>query len=420
MIERRSNPKRTGFRGLWKWFRWRALALAFVFACALLAFSMGAQPSARPDMIHEPLLARVYYSMSLFVLGGTDLGVPVHGSTAALSLAWFSYFAAPAITASALVEAVVRVLTPEIWRLYRLRGHIVIFGAEPLSVLFVRRLREQSPNAPVVLVETRSDNPTLDTLRDTHGVHVLVGDFADSDFLASLHLERAARVALLTEDDFSNLDTAAKIASLYPELHGRLVAHVADLRMAAVLEGTELSKHCEVFNTHQIAAAHMVDTRILEHFERTEPLDCVVLAGFGRFGQTVLRELHEKVAGRFDTVVIIDRLAARRAAEFEELVGFDDDYRRELIEGDLSDPRVWQRAAEHFTDRDPLFVLGSGDDPENLRMALWLARRFQKATIVVRCFHLSNFAKDVESDGRITGFGVSELVSQSMPERWFS
>jgi Trk K+ transport system NAD-binding subunit len=386
----------------------------------MVAFSMGAEPSARPDMIHEPLLARVYYSMSLFVLGGTDLGVPVRGSSAALSLAWFSYFAAPAITASALVEAIVRVLTPELWRLYRLHGHVVIFGADQLSVLFARRLRERNPKTPVLVVEKRADHANLDTLRDTQKVHVLVGDFTNTDFLATLHLERASRVALLTEDDFTNLDTAAKVVSLYPELHGRVVAHVADLRMAGVLEGTEVSKHCEIFNTHQIAAEHMVETTIVTHFERTTHLDSVVLAGFGRFGQTVLRELQHKEAGRFDTVVIIDRLAARRAAEFDELVGFADDYRRELIEGDLADPRVWGKAAEHFVDRAPLFVLGSGDDPENLRTALWLARRFEKATIVVRCFQLSSFARDVERDGRITGFGVSELVTQNMPERWFS
>ena len=415
-----STQRRRRLGGIWKWFRWRALALVFVFVCALVAFSIGAQPSARPDIAGEPMLARVYYAMSLFVLGGTDLGVPLKGSTFAVSLAWFSYFAAPAITATALVEAIVRVLTPELWRLYRLRGHFVVFGADQLTTLYLRRLRRQHPHVPVVVVESRTAHAEIDTLREAHGAHVAMGDVTDADFLATLHLERAARVALLSDDDFSNLDAAAKILSLVPELSKRIMVHVSDLRMASVLEGTAVSRHAEVFNTHQIAACHLVETRIVEHFERTDPLDCVVLAGFGRFSQTVLKELQEKEAGRFDTVVILDRMAERRAAEFDEQVGFAGDYQRHCIEGDLGDPRLWQRAAAHFDQREPLVVVGAGDDPENLRTALWVAQRFERASVVVRCYQLSAFAEDVAHNGRIYGFGVSELVSQSMPEHWFS
>ena len=65
-------------------------------------------------------------------------------------------------------------------------------------------------------------------------------------------------------------------------------------------------------------------------------------------------------------------------------------------------------------------VVGAGDDPENLRTALWVAQRFERASVVVRCYQLSAFAEDVAHNGRIYGFGVSELVSQSMPEHWFS
>ena len=67
------------------------------------------------------------------------------------------------------------------------------------------------------------------------------------------------------------------------------------------------------------------------------------MAGFGRFGQTILEELQSCAAEELDTVIIIDRDAHRRLLVADEQRKFSGDYRREGFEGDISNPVVWER-----------------------------------------------------------------------------
>ena len=49
---------------------------------------------------------------------------------------------------------------------------------------------------------------------------------------------------------------------------------------------------------------------MVPQFHETHARDVVVLAGFGRFGQTILEELQHSAIDEMDTVAIIDRDAA--------------------------------------------------------------------------------------------------------------
>ena len=87
----------------WRWFRWRSLMLVIVFACGLVAFLCGVGTTSRPAVVDSGILTKAYYTLGLFVLGGMDLGMPTGGPTAARTLLWFAYFAAPTITASPII-----------------------------------------------------------------------------------------------------------------------------------------------------------------------------------------------------------------------------------------------------------------------------------------------------------------------------
>jgi len=187
------------------------------------------------------------------------------------------------------------------------------------------------------------------------------------------------------------------------------------------MAGTRLARRCQIFNGHQIAASHLVQTSVLDHFRRTEPRDLVILAGFGRFGETILSELQSRAAGNFDHVVIIDVDAERRAMVFDEQIGFTDDYRRDILSGDLRDPALWRSLAERvdLVEAEPVFVLGSGVDRTNLRTALWLAQKYPKAFVMARSEARWSFAEEVSREVGIHTFSVAELVTQSMPIEWF-
>jgi Trk K+ transport system NAD-binding subunit len=269
-----------------------------------------------------------------------------------------------------------------------------------------------------VVIEPREDQVALEEAVDVHRAHVVHGDVTNGELLSNLRLDRAQRVVLLTGDDFANLEAAAKIRDIAPDISKTTIAHVSDLRfLRAIATGPV---HAQTFNVHQIAASHLVQEHLLAHFDRTEPLDLVVLAGFGRFGQTVLDELQKSARGKFHTVVIVDMEATRGAAVFETQIGFVDGYERVIMDRDLRDPLLWNELDDRFSlASQPVIVLGCGDGGVNLRTALTLSPRYPKATIIARSFQRSVFAEQMSSGSNLRAFSVAELVTQSMPREWF-
>ncbi|HWN71857.1 MAG TPA: NAD-binding protein [Haliangium sp.] len=395
---------------------WRGLILALVFGCGLGAFLLGAGASERPGLPGAGLFTKIYCTLALFVLGGVDLGMPQGGPPLAHGLLWFAYFAAPTVTAASLIEGILRALAPERWQLRRLRGHVVIAGAGGMGQLCLSRLRQRDRNLPIVVVELQQDHRAKVALR--HHAHVLIGDIRADSVLDLLRLEQAERVFLLTGDDFANLDAAAKILHRVPALAARTVVHVSDLHFLRVMHDTKVAKECAIFNSHDVAAAHLVHTELLAHFQRTELRDVVVLAGFGRFCQSVLATLQELAGDKFGRVVIMDLEAGSRAAVFAQQVGFKGFYERQIIDGDLRDPRTWE-AIQGLDVHEPVFILGCGDDGANLHTALWVKSAHPHAYVVARTFLHSSFADELGREGGFLVFSVADLVASSVPGAWF-
>jgi len=398
---------------------WRGPVALAVFAAGLTALRFGVGVTDRGGMPGADVMTHIYYTLGLFVLGGMDLGVPVGGPGWARGLLWLCYFAAPAITTTAVVEGVVRAIRSQGLFARVPRRHVVIAGAGKLAEIYLERLRATHRRKQVLLVELRPNEANVDLFEHRLDATVVTGDITHDAVLSSLNLDRAERVLLLTGDDFANLDAGARIRQLSPQTP--LVVHVSDIRMARLVAEGELLGDCEVFNSHHIAARHMVETKILAHFRETVPRDVVVLAGFGRFGQTVLSELQEQAAGAFETVIIVDRAAGKLAAEFEEQMGFAGTYTHHVIDGDVEDPEIWHRleAEIGFEHVVPVFVLGSGDDATNVRTAMWLTRRFPKAYVIARTFRESAFAESAARKLKFDIVSVAGLLRTSMPKRWF-
>lgn len=422
-------------RQFWDRFGWRGLLLVATFCCGYLGFVLDAEVSDRNHVVTDGLLTKVYYTLGLFVLGGLDLGTPSGGPVHAQVLLWIAYFMAPLITASAVIESVLKALRPQL-RLQRLRDHVVIGGCGRVAMLYLRRLREAHPHVPVVVVELSQDTPYWDEARDVHRAEVIHGDVASQSLLDRLRLRYASRVLLLTGNDFANLDAASKILATEPTLGPRIVVHVSDLRFMLGMSHTKVANSCETFNTHQIAASHLVETELLEHFESTVRRDRVVLAGFGRFGQTVLEQLQLRAGDGFEKVVILDTEASHMATVFDEQVGFREGYTRDVIDGDLRDPHVWRDIHERCALEDaqgdprersdaddtpvrPAFIVGSGSDGTNLRTAIWLSQRYPDALVIARSFRRSTFAEEVSLESGFKMVSVADLLTQCMPDRWF-
>lgn len=410
------SPARFGIsrRGAWL----RGVAPALVFCAGYLALASGATVSERE--IPAGPLPQIYYVISLFVLGGLDLGTPIAGPSWARTLLWAVYFAAPLVTASALLEIVWAIALPITYRLRRLRDHTVIVGAGRLTELYLQKLRDHSPRAPIVLVDRNPDNPRLQPLAAKYPMTVVLGDINDPVTLGLLRLAHARRVLILTGNDFTNLNAASFMLDNTPSLAGRIVLHVSNLRLLRSMDLAPTVRATAVFNMHEVAARHLIRQHLLERFAETAHHDTVVLAGFGRFGQSVLQALQELASGSFGQVIVVDVRGQEKMSGFNDRVGTTGAYALHATSGNILDCSVWAALDQRhdLTQKAPLIVVGADDDMVNLEAALWLRRRYGEAYIVARHFQRSPFSTQIADDCKIVLFSFADLVTEAIPVEW--
>ena len=413
-------PPLRGARSVWAPVAWRGAAIVAAFLCGWLALLAGVGVTER-DLGGAGMVERAYYVLGLFVMGGMDLGTPAGGPLYARVLLWTAYFAAPLITASALIEAGVRLISPLALKVRPYRDHVVLGGAGRLTMLYVSRLRAEQPRRTIVVVERNPSHPAIDELRDVHRAVVIIGDVTNDEVLGRLCVGRARRALFLTGDDFVNLDAAAKVLRLAPTMAGRIVVHVSDLGFMRETAESSVARDCEIFNGHESAAIILVREHLLARFQSTPTQDFVVLAGFGRFGQTVLHQLQERARGSFGEVLIVDEAATRKARAFEDRPGFGDDYHYRIVDGDMLDPEVWRGVGEaaRETGRDPVVILGSGNDGTNLHAAFLARKEHPTAYLIVRSFRASPFTEQIARETNLEAFDLAGLLQDGMPRNWF-
>ena len=401
-------------------FGWRWIAVGLIFALGLTAFANGVALTARPEVTSAPVPERVYYILGLFVVGGLDLGTPVGGPVWAQAILWIAFFGAPLLTASAVVEAVLRVLTPHQWLLRNLHDHVVIFGSGELTISYLRMLRRQNRNCRVVVVDTEFDSIREQELQQKYGVATVLGDLTLGFLRNQLRLQHAKRVLLLGENDFQAFEAATRVLESAPNLKFRVVIHCQNLRFMRTLLQTSLGRHCVIFNRYNMAGMAFVRRNLKEQFARTEGLDNVIIAGFGRFGQSVVEQLRLTQGNELAHVVIIDQDAERRMMVVEEQQQLPSNYERSVMRGDVANPEVWRRVAAKVDLEQPntVFILGTGSGRDNLRTALWLKQKYPDAHVFARSNGQSRFASSVADEKDITAFSINGLLEEMIPVRW--
>lgn len=401
---------------------WRWGAALGLFLLALGGLLLGVSLTERPDVISASLLTKAYYSLGLFVVGGLDIGMPTGGPLLGRAMLWIAYFGAPVLTASAVIDVVARIMSPQPWQLRRIRNHVVIVGTGPMTDSYLRVLRRRSPRRPVVVVDESIELIRRQELRQTFGVTVVTGDITHEFLIQALRLDGAHRVVLLGESDYQSYEAASRILGQHPHLQLKIVLRCHNLRFMRALQESAIARQCITFNSYHLAAAGLVHDHLIEHFHRTELQDVVVIAGFGRFGQTVLEELQSHAQGELSAVALIDGDATRRLLVAEEQRKIDGSYRKEVFEGDISHPDVWRKleASVDLSSGSPTVILGTGNIEENLRAALWIKGRFPNAFVFSRTTDASQLAVEVGTEHGINYFSIRQLVEEHIPEAWLN
>jgi Trk K+ transport system NAD-binding subunit len=399
---------------------WRSMGAIFFFCSAIAGFASGVSVSERPEVAGGNFLTMAYYSLSLFVVGGVDLGTPEGGPLWGRVLLWLSYFGSPILAAWTLIEALLRAFRPQSWQLQRMNNHVVVVGNSELAISYLRVLRRHNSRVKVVFACKQIEQVAADEIAESFDALVVIGDITHNYFLRQLRLHVAQRVFLLGNDSLRGYEAASLILEQLPDIGQRLIVHCGRLRFMRAMASTRVAKQCQTFNSYHMAAAGLVRNHLITHFHETKPKDAVVLAGFGRFGQTILEELQEWALDEIDAVVILDNDAHKRVLIADEQMEFDGSYRRELFEGDISHPEMWDRVQQsvRLDAEDCVVVLGTGSEEENLRTALWIRQKYPHAKVIARSSKESLFASEVGREHDIVAVSISELFEDSMPLDW--
>lgn len=403
-------------------FSWRTLGALFFFFSAIVGFELGVSVTERPDVVESSILTKAYFSLSLFVVGGVDLGTPEGGPLIGRALLWASYFGSPILAAWTLIATVLRAMAPQRWYLRRLKDHIVVVGDGELALITLRTLRQQNSKMPIVVVSSNPDPVVVDEFSQSFNATVVTGDITHRYFLKQLNLSRARKILLLDDNSLRSYEAASTLLRQFPGIGGRVVIHCENLRFMRAMENTNVAQQCQTFNTYHLAASGLVRSHLLHHFRETRAKDVVVLAGFGRFGQTVLEELQRCAIDELDTVIIMDIDAHRRVLIADEQMDFSGEYKRVLFEGDISHPEVWDRVEREakLQGDNTVFVLGTGREEENLRISLGLRQKYPGAMIISRSSKESLFATEVGQEHDILSVSITQLVEDNIPRSWIS
>ena len=145
----------------------------------------------------------------------------------------------------------------------------------------------------------------------------------------------------------------------------------------------------------------------------------VVLAGFGRFGQTILEHLNKEAAGELQRAILVDLEAGRKLRAFTSQVGGVDRPEVVTIDGEIEDPRTWERVDDALagTSVAPVFVVGTHDDRINLRVAMQLRREHARARIFVRCVYESAFSAELAQCLDFEVLAVEAMLREALREQ---
>jgi Trk K+ transport system NAD-binding subunit len=396
----------------------RIVAILLVFILALAAFAAGVVTSERPGLGNDPITVWIYYTAGLFVFGGLDLGTPMAGALAGRTALWIAYFLAPAITTSAVIEGLLRLVRPQWLKRRRLDDHMVIVGAGQVGMAYLEALRSVEPERPILLIDRSAGLATAEEAERRHGVEFLQGDAQRAATIESLQLERAHGAVVVTDSDLVNLEAAWAAHAEQPSIP--IAVHVADLTLLRPVERIAHEDRAPVgFNTHQIGASHLYRNHLARHFQETGYRDVVVLAGFGRFGQTILEVLLDEAADELEQVVIVDRAASSLFRQFEADISHDLE-RVNAVDQEVSDPAAWNEVDRTLTESEatPVYVLCAGDERLNLRAAMLLRNRSAAPRIFVRCFHRSRFASNLAEQLSLELLAFEEVLRDALRDHY--
>jgi hypothetical protein len=386
------------------------LSAGAAFGLGLAGFLVVRPPGGAPlDFLHA-----LYQTIALYVVNPPARGLPAGEPTWAVSALWVAHFLAPLSLATVVVDACLLLLERGERSFARRQGHTIVSGIGRTAILCVEEIVRSGSARDVVVVELYPDNAHLPRLRAL-GVGIVMGSMKDEAALRRAGIEGARAFLALSEDDILNINAATLARRLAGARGFQVFAQVIDAKLHQNLPAS-LKAQIRFLNTHEVAADALIRERRIAHGYE----EAFVIAGFGNFGQMVLKALLREDADLHDRFFVLDRDAEEKVRSFLETFDVEGRDVRPL-RGNLHDPALWRTirdalAAPDSPPREPLVLVCTDNDVSNLSLALSIRRRWvRSAAIHCRMFGEVSFEQDMVRGQQIETYRVADLLRRSLP-----
>ena len=393
-------------RIIWKYWKYFLFVLII-----LIAWTSFLQTNMVSDTGTGRYFEALYFSLSLFIIGGLDIGLPLGGSGMTITLLWICYFLAPLMT----LGAVYQVIQEELLNRFspRWRNHSVICGLGRNGKLIYDLIKEHEPRSHrIIVIEKDQENSRSIFLRKSKTTWWLRDDFSQLSVLRRANVQQAKQVYITTNLDITNLNTLVTIQGM-PDRRKSLKTffHLGnpglhDLWKESFLNNP-LYDGVTIYNGYQVVTRRLYRRWLLQQNYLSPNGNIFVILGYGRFGQMMFYHLtNDKERKSHDDIVVVTRrmnidLKQRKFqwAQEQAVMGC---FIHNPIEGDVHASDIWELVAGKIRDsrKNAILFLCRDGDMENLELAVNMKlggpEELRKATIFCRLYsHTANEINDI-------------------------
>jgi hypothetical protein len=402
---------------------WKPILVSMVFLLAFTTFlnsgRVGYEPVGR-------VLKALYFSISLFILGGLDIGLPDDPSRLITALLWLCYFFAPLMTASFVYDFIQNKLLGRIPR--HLSGHTILCGLGRNGHLIYELIRETLPKGhKLVIIEKNETNPYVALVNKDPYAWLIQNDFARMPVLESARIRSAQRIIFSTNLDLENLNAVIEVQSQgLTDPQQAVFCHLGDLEMLDNLKQTlfkeETYRRVRVFNGYQCATRQLYE-RLQGEGMFSVSGTVFVLFGYGRFAHMLFMHITTDPQRKSGDEVII---VTEKMASGYDLNRLQFDWARKEINTpctihspiiqDMHNPEVWAQVDEMLQrhDKPVLAFVCRDNDVANMDLAISIKlkgpQRLQKATFICRMY--AHTVQDLNDmlDHRLTPHQMRDVI----------
>ena len=376
---------------------YRLLPTVLVFVFALLAFKNGVYFEGKPNISSDTIFVQIYYTIGLFLLAGIDLGMPMGGTEFHRFLLFISYFLAPLITVLAVIEAVLKSISPDYLK-RAFKNHVVIIGAskEAISIIHgwndpVNQLDEAVEHlqyhegTKLLIVEKDSNNTKLEYFRELSSkrkVKIIIGDINHSEILSKLNVKEALGCIITTNSDILNINIALKLQKEYKIKAENIITRVEDFDLQYLINDDDDI----TFTSSHRKLANCFFHKYIETFLYLENL---VIFGFGTFGQNILESISRSI--KFNNLIIVDPDAEQKYQNwlYKKKI-FNSDYKTlfkvKTYNNKQEDSKVLEIIKEKYNNEQCIHFIMCAKLPDfaNIKLAINIANSFNNSLIYLR------------------------------------